>query len=138
MQKWKCIKRLVVVGLSVMCCMIFNGAITNAETLRTYSFTLEAGGDKKQTSAYTKENSNSYAYIWVGECVNNGPYTLPYRLRSGTNDTAASELYYIGGTGSRYPSYKSDYGIEGYKYYFRVQTDSNSAYGATIKGSWYP
>lgn len=133
----KRIKRLATLGLCLMM-LISTGVTANAATKYpdTFSFSLTAKGDKKQTSSVKKTNKNTYACIDVTTCQNSSMYGLPYRLRSGTNGTEASLLYTMAGTGLKCPSYKNGYGQYNYNYYFRIQTDSNSLFNATVKGSW--
>lgn len=49
-----------------------------------------------------------------------------------------SVMYWVVGTGERYVPYYSGYGQKGYSYYIRMQTDSASSHGASVRGGWYP
>ena len=137
-KKKKRIKRVGVLALCLIMLMT-TGIIANAATYEnTFSFTLESGGGKSSTSSRTKTNTKNYAAIDFTTYSNKSSYGLCFRLRSGTNDTAASNLYTLSAKGLRCPSYSSGYGQKNFPYYFRIQTDSNSAYSAKVAGSWRP
>ncbi|MCI9151056.1 MAG: hypothetical protein HFI42_11285 [Lachnospiraceae bacterium] len=134
----KRIRRLVALGLCLMM-LVSTGLMASAATYPyTFSFNLGEGGDKGQVTARNKTNYNSYACIDFSTCNNPSNFSLIYRLRSGTNNTEASELYYLTGTGNRYPAYNSGYGQYNKPYYFRIQTSSSSGFGAYVAGSWMP
>ncbi len=134
----KRIRRLIALGLCLMM-LVSTGLMASAESYKyVFLFELDAGGQKKSVAAQYKTNYNSYAGVYFSMCYNSSGYSLPYRLRSGTNDTAASDLYYLNGEGNRFMYYNSGYGQYNKPYYFRIQTDSSSKYGATVGGSWTP
>ena len=131
-------KRRLAVLLSVMSLMT-TGVVVNAALYpNTFYFTLQSGGGKAASASVRKTNSAGYAIIDYDTYSNKSSYGLWYRLRSGTNDDLASDLYELTGIGTKYPYYYSGYGQQDYPYYFRIQTDSNSAYSATVGGSWRP
>jgi len=134
----KGIKRLGALALCLMMLMA-TGLMVNAATYpNTFSFTLQSGGGKASSATVKKTNSNSYAAIDFTKYSNKSAYGLPFRLRSGTNDTAASALYTLTSATLRCPTYSSGYGLKNYSYYFRIQTDSNSGYVGSVAGSWKP
>ena len=108
----------------------------------TYVFELDGGGNKNRTSAYKKAVTGEAALIEIARYINLTGKPLWYRLRSGANDTAASQLYGINNSLTQKPDYyySNDYGVAGRAYYWRVQTDSSTAASssATISGQWRP
>ena len=132
--------------LLCMMLMLSSGIIAQAATEAVYQdenrvsfyFELEAYGDKDQSDIAVKENSEKHAYFYFEIC---NPYLEQYpvmlRLRSGTNNTSASELYDIDAR-ELDVNYYNDYGKKGYPYYFRIQTDSNTFMASTASGIWIP
>lgn len=106
-------------------------------TQTSYSFTLAPGGDVYRSGDAKKKNYNSYAILHFTEYSNRSSYPLIARVRSATNDTYASDTVKINSTGYFYPTYFSGYGQFDYNYYFKIQTDSYSAYSATGRGFFY-
>ncbi len=134
----KRIRRLAALGLCLMM-LISTGLMASAANYPyEFYFELKAGGDKQQVAARNKSNYNSFACIRFSMCNNQSNWSLPYRLRSGTNHTAASGLYYCTGISERALDYYSGYGQFNSPYYFKIQTDSSSGLGATVGGSWMP
>lgn len=102
----------------------------------TFIFELQPYGGKKSSDKVIKQNSNGNAEIYF-DAVESF-VMLPYlRLRSGTNDQAASVLYTIDNVYME-PVYLSDFGHKGLPYYFRAQTDSSSSGRASLLGVWLP
>lgn len=137
-NKRKRIRCLVALGLCLM--MLISTSLMASAVYFPYDFYfyLKEGGEKKQVDARNKSNYNSYAHIKFSLCNNSSNYSLPYRLRSGTNDTEASKLFYCAGISELDLDYYSGYGQFNKPYYFRIQTSSSSGFGATVGGSWMP
>lgn len=134
----KRIRRLAALSLCLMMLVSTDLLASAAGYKYMFRFSIDAGGEKKSVAAQNKTNYNPYASISFNMCYNSSGFSLPFRLRSGTNHTAASGLYYLNGVGDRFPSYDSGYGQYDKPYYFRIQTDSSSTLGATVEGSWRP
>ena len=136
MKKQKTIKKIFAL---VLCLMMMASlvVVANAATYATtFSFSLQSGGGNASAPSVKKTNTYSYASIDFTSYSNKSSYDVVYRLRSSTNNNMASDLSTLYSASKRYPSYWSGYGQKNYAYYFKIQTDTSSAYNASVKGSW--
>ena len=133
----KLTKKAMVV-LSIVAIMSI-GIVSNAGYYNnTFSFYMQSAGGKASSGTVRKDNTNTYAAIQFETYNNNSSYYLWYRMRSGTNDDAASDVAALSGTGLKCPTYYSGYGQYNYPYYFRIQTDTSSGHAASVSGTWKP
>lgn len=117
--------------------MLFSSIPAMAATQTNFSFTISAGGGVSRSNNATKLNNNKYARVYFSSYSNRSSYPMIARLRSGTNDNYASDTFNVASTGNYYPVYWSGYGQYNYPYYFKIQTDSLSAYSASGSGIFY-
>ena len=132
--------------LLCMLLMLSSGIIAEAAAEEMYQdenrisfyFKLDAYGDKDQSDLAVKKNSEAHAYFYFETC---NPYLDRYpvmlRLRAGSNNAQASDLYDIISR-DLYVMYSDNYGKKGDSYYFRIQTDSNTSVASTASGIWIP
>lgn len=131
-------RRLIALGLGLMM-LISNGIVAQAMLMpRAFEFELRAGGDRKRSAPATKVIYSSSASISISECANTSQHPLWYRVRAEKDDTYATDVKQLYGTGSFLLNYINGHGVCGELYYIRMQTDSQSEVGATVKGSWRP
>lgn len=129
---------------AVMICMILMGASVamadlESREIKDYWFTLEPGGVKHQTGLLKKTEAGAFAIINVRTYENNTNKPFYFRLRSGTNDKEASALVTMTGKETYSPGYYDGFGLVGYSYYFKIQTDSNSTgNNSYVDGMWMP
>lgn len=130
-------RKIAIVALSMS--LMVSGMVANAATYDSmFDFTMQSHGGKCASASIRKTNTTDTAKIDFATYSNSSSKKLWYRLRSGTNDDPASELYGLNGTGIKSPKYNSGYGQKNYPYYFRIQTDSDSGKSASVSGSWRP
>lgn len=121
--------------------MVSSVAIAKASSSSRYLFTFEmrAYGGKDQSEARIKDNSDNFAFVTFDSIsayyIDYPPY---YRIRSGTNDKAASELQTFSMDHGDYVPYNSGFGQQGLPYYLRMQTDSSSSLNMSAEGYWAP
>lgn len=132
-------KRKIKMALAlVLALSMFSSVPTMAATTSTsFAFTISSGGGVHRSNDATKLNRSSYARVYFSSYSNKSSYPLVARLRSGTNDNFASNTFNVASKGNYYPTYWSGYGQYNYKYYFKIQTDSLSAYSASGSGMFY-
>lgn len=132
--------RLLQIVCIIMLLVTANVVIASADIAdaanNKFNFELQPYGGKKASDKVIKQNSKENAEIYFDGVESY--VMLPYlRLRSGTNDQAASVLYTIDNIYME-PIYLNGYGQKGLPYYFRAQTDSSSSGRAFIYGVWLP
>lgn len=137
-MKSKLKRKILMTVLCIAALTCASGSFANAGVLYGIHFDLKARGEKASSGGCKKEDSKRYATMWFNIVKNPSTYPLYLRLRSSKNNTAASDLQQVVGTGERYVPYYSGYGQKGYSYYIRMQTDSASSHGASVRGGWYP
>lgn len=139
-QREKCFKRIIIISLMLVV-MVSSVAIAKASSSSRYLFVFEmrAYGGKDQSDAQIKDNSDNYAFVTFDSIsayyIDYPPY---YRIRSGTNDKAASALQTFSMEHDDEVPYNSGFGQRGLPYYLRMQTDSNSSLNMTAEGYWAP
>ena len=130
--------------ISMLCILPMTSMVAladNSEILSgagPFEFSLYRGGDKKDSKPVRKTDNYNYARLEFQEFNNFDDLPLLYRLRSYTNDTTATGLYTVSTVCTQRPVYNSGYGLNGYAYYIRIQTDSMSTYSARTTGYWVP
>jgi hypothetical protein len=103
-----------------------------------FGFDLQPKGVKAYSNACTKTDDYGYAKVIIEELDNLDSTSLYYRIWSNTNDTAATSTQTVTTECTQRPAYISGYGLNGYAYYIRMQTDSSSINGAEVSGKWLP
>ena len=147
MRKKKMITKKVITLNLCMMMLLSVAIVAEASTLATndtlhgFHFVLTGGGEKKSSNEEIKLNTNDWSTVQTTSFSNTTEWPLYFRIRSGTNDTAATGLYNIWDVGTELAWYLDDtYGLYNYPYYIRIQTDSTSSElrWAIAEGKWQP
>ncbi len=123
--------------LLAMCLAIGASFVCPKAAGTPFEFILSAHGGARQTLS-VKKGSAGAATVNVTKVSNASDYPVYVRMRDPNDNSYASALVKINGTGKKSLTYNSGYGKVGNKYYMRMQTDSNAAYSASVVGNWTP